>query len=101
MVCRFADKSVPTIRNYPGYFKSETYQLVKSYGRFVLEIIVEGIKAGEIRDDISPSHIRQVILGGIEYLCLPSIIFDREIAADSLTEDLCENIFEGIVKRKA
>ena len=67
--------------------------------KLVLEIINEGIESGEFRDDISPSRIRQIILGGIEYLCLPGIISNREIPVDSLADDLFEILFHGLSKK--
>ena len=48
--------------------------------------------------DISSLHLRQMILGGIEHLCLPEIIFGREFSPDTLTEELCEFIFHGITR---
>lgn len=87
------------VRNYPGYFESETYGLAKQYTRLIVDFIQEGINTGEIRDDISPKQIRQVIIGGIEHLCLPAIIYNGRIDADALQEDLCTTIFEGIIKR--
>ncbi len=58
----------------------------------------EGVREGEIRDDIPSTRLRQTILGGIEYLCLPGVIFNREISPDVLTEDLCNIVFKGIEK---
>lgn len=86
-------------RNFSGYFESETYQMVRKYSEFVLELINEGIKNGELRDDIAPTHIRQIILGGIEHLCLPGVIYQYDIAPDQLTDDVCAIIFGGIMSR--
>jgi len=87
------------VRNFRGYWESETYQIVRQYGQTLLNVIKKGIHNGEFRDDISPSHIRQIILGAIEHLCLPALIFDYEISPDKLTDDICASIFEGIVKK--
>jgi AcrR family transcriptional regulator len=84
------------VRNYPDYFKSDAYQIVRRYGKIVRQIVIEGIEAGEIRSDISVWAIRQTILGGIEHVCLPGVIFNRDIQVDKLTEELCELIFNGI-----
>ncbi|MCJ7771851.1 MAG: TetR/AcrR family transcriptional regulator [Desulfobacterales bacterium] len=92
----FAKILLLEVRNYPDYYKSETYELVKIYSDVVLEIIEEGISEGEIRGDIPPKFLRQCILGCIEHVCLTGIVFDREISPDLLTEDLCEFIFNGI-----
>lgn len=87
------------VRNFPGYFESETYQIVKQYAGLLMEIIEEGVKAGSIRDDIAPASIRQFILGSIEHYCLPAIIFDHAMDNDVLADDLCEILFDGIVKK--
>jgi hypothetical protein len=79
---------------------SETYQLVKDYAKIFLNIIDEGVRSGEIRDDIPPRLIRQVLMGSIEHVCLRAIIFDQEFSPDELTENLCELLFKGIVKGK-
>lgn len=94
----FAKILLLEVRNYPGYFESESYLLARGYSKYVKDIIEEGIKNGEIRDDIPVWSLRQIILGGIEHLCLPSIIFSKEFSVDKLTEDLCDVIFRGIVK---
>jgi AcrR family transcriptional regulator len=88
------------VRGFPDYYMSETYQLVKDYAKIFLNIIDEGVRSGEIRDDIPPRLIRQVLMGSIEHVCLRAIIFDQEFSPDELTENLCELLFKGIVKGK-
>jgi TetR/AcrR family fatty acid metabolism transcriptional regulator len=87
------------VRNYPGYFESETYELVRQYGRYVSGIIREGMESGEIRNDVSSGHVRDVLLGGIEHVCMPGPIFKRKISPDSAAKDLLKIVFDGIVKR--
>lgn len=89
------------VRNFPGYFKGETYQVNRDYARTFLEIIKDGVKNGEIRSDISPSHIQRVILGAIEHICLGNVIFGREMSPERLAESVCRIIFRGIEKSKA
>ena len=94
----FAKILLLEVRNFSGYFESETYQIVRQYSKSLLNLIKEGVDNGEFRADISPSHIRQIIIGSIEHLCLPSVIFQYDISPDKLTDDLCDVIFEGIAK---
>lgn len=84
------------VRNYPDYFKSDAYRSVKRYSNIMLSVIREGVESGEIRSEIPPEVIRQAVMGGIEHVCLPGVIFEREISPDTLTESLCEIIFSGI-----
>jgi len=86
------------VRSFPGYYKSETYRLVQEYAEVIMALIREGIERGEIREDISPWHLRQVILGGIEHLCLPGLIFNREISPDDLTDNFFQILVDQIRK---
>jgi AcrR family transcriptional regulator len=95
----FAKILLIEVRNYPDYYKSETYERVKEYSDVVMQIIAEGIRQKEIRDDLPPKLLRHGILGTIEQVCLSGIIFGREIDSDELTEQICELIFKGIEKR--
>ena len=96
----FAKILLIEVRNYPDYYRSETYQRVKEYSDIVLQIIEEGIANNEIRNDLPPQLLRHGILGSIEQLCLSGIIFGREIDPDVLTEQLCEFIIDGIKGEK-
>lgn len=87
------------VRNYPDYYKSETYRRVKEYSDVVLQVIEEGVQNGEIRSDLPPKLIRYGILGSIEQVCLSGIIFDKQINPDELTEQLCDFIFQGIERK--
>ena len=92
----FAKILLIEVRNYPDYYKSETYIRVKEYSNIVLKIIEEGIRDGEIRNDVPARLIRHSILGSIEQVCLSGITFGKEINPDDLTEQICEIIFKGI-----
>ena len=92
----FAKVLLIEVRNYPDYYKSETYLRVKEYSNIVLQIIEEGVADGEIRKDVPARLIRHSILGSIEQVCLSGITFDKKIDPDVLTDQICEVIFKGI-----
>ncbi len=96
----FAKILLLEVRNFPGYFHSETYHLVQEYANMLLEIIEEGIQAGEIRDDIPPKQLRQIVLGMIEHLCLPGLLFGRDMSPDILTQNICKVLYEGMEKTR-
>jgi TetR/AcrR family fatty acid metabolism transcriptional regulator len=96
----FAKVLMLEVRCFSDYYKSKPYKLVKNYSNIFLEILEEGIENGEIRDDISPSFIRQVVLGAIEHVCLRDIIYKREISPNEITDDLCSFLFQGIEHRR-
>jgi len=84
------------VRNSPNYFESDAYDMVKIYSRTILDIISQGIQAGEIREDIDPHALRQVILGSIEHACLGEVIFGKELNTDKVAEHICNIIFRGV-----
>lgn len=84
------------VRSYPLFFESGAYRIIQEYGNIILEIIKEGVYNGEIRNDAAPECMRQVVLGTIEHLCLPPVIFGREFSTDDLTDQACRIVFSGI-----
>lgn len=92
----FARMFLMEVRSFPGYFGGHCYGQVKRYSNILLGILEEGMKNGEIRNDVPIRSLRQVVIGGIEHLCLPEVIFDRDFSADQFTEDLCGILFRGI-----
>lgn len=87
------------VRNYGEYFNSDAYQLVRRYTDFLVSLLEEGRAEGSIRDDIPIPVIRQFILGGIEHICLPGVIFNIDINPDEPADQLCDLILDGVVAR--
>ncbi|MDQ5987555.1 MAG: Fatty acid metabolism regulator protein [Syntrophus sp. SKADARSKE-3] len=95
----FAKILIVEIRNFPAFFKSETYEQLREYSNLLLEIIEEGIERGDIRADISPRYARQMIYGAIEHMCLPKVIFGTEVMPELYTDEICKFVFNGIKQR--
>ena len=87
------------VRSFHGYYESKTYDHSRKFGRTLMEIIEEGVGNGELRDDISAITMRQAILGVIEHVCLPAIIFKRDMPTDTFTDEICDLLFKGIQKQ--
>jgi TetR/AcrR family fatty acid metabolism transcriptional regulator len=92
----FAKILLLEVRNFPAYFESATYRLVKGYVKMLTNVITEGVASGELRNDIPVNRIRDLILGGIEHFCIAEVIFDHEIVVASAADDLCGLLFSGI-----
>ncbi len=95
----FARIVILEVRNSPDYYESEAYQLVRKYNQIILEIIEEGMKNGEIRDDVEPSYIRHVIFGSIEQSSLKRAIFNEETSSYVINDNLLKILFDGIKNR--
>lgn len=87
------------VRNHPTYFESEAYDLAKEYSSLINEIILQGVKDSEIRNDIPLSCMRDIIIGSIERACMRYAIFDREFDEEMLAVSLTEAIIGGLQVR--
>ncbi len=96
----FARIVILEVRNSPDYYESDAYQLVRKYNQIILEIIEEGMKNGEIRDDVEPSYIRHVIFGSIEQSSLKRAIFNEETSSYDWTRNTNNSICSGVVMHK-
>ena len=86
------------VRNYPGYFESESYGQVRRYSNMIMEVFRQGVSNGDIKKNISLPAFRNAMLGGIEHTCLPKIVFNKSFSPDVMTEELCKILFSGILQ---
>jgi TetR/AcrR family transcriptional regulator, fatty acid metabolism regulator protein len=96
----FAKIILIEVRNFPGYFESSTFQLVRRYAQMLVDVIKEGMASGEIRNDVPPEAIRNTIIGGIEHIVLPSLLFERNIEPEVFFENIFEVLLNGMVVQK-
>lgn len=96
----FAKILLLEVRNYPGYYQTETYGVVKKYAALIREVIEDGIRQGEIRKDLPSWIIMQTVLAGIEHLSMPTLLFKKNLSTDELTDSFCKILFKGIGKKQ-
>ena len=89
------------VRNNPGYFESDAYQLVKQYAKLIDEIIDAGVSNREIRDDLPRACMKDVIIGSIEHACLRAVVFGRDFDEELLARDLAEAVIGGLACPKS
>jgi len=87
------------VSNSHDYYRSESYRLFKKYGKLILDIIIDGVNEGVIRDDIAPLHLRNLLLGCIDRACMNPVIFNKEIDVDPVSRDMTRLIFDAICVR--
>jgi TetR/AcrR family transcriptional regulator, fatty acid metabolism regulator protein len=78
------------IRAEDDYYRSPVYELNRSYTRFALDVVRDGIAAGELRNDVELSLLRDLIYGTIEHHTWNYVSgrggLDIEMLADQLTD---------------
>lgn len=76
-------------------------ELNRRYTGLALEVLERGMASGNLRENIVPSVIRDMIYGGIEHAVWRFIFSDREIELDMLADQLADSILAGIVREPA
>jgi AcrR family transcriptional regulator len=89
------------VRNSESYFTSEAYALVRQFNRLIIDIIMEGAAAGEIRADIPPAYIRNALFGTIEHACLNRAIFNEAVDTGETARIITDLLFGGIRRQTA
>ena len=96
----FAKIVLVEVRNFPGYFESDTYELVRSYARLLEDTIKKGVSEGTIRNDVPPNMIRAMIIGGIEHIVLPVLFFDQSLSWEAASHNFKCLMLSGIANKK-
>ncbi len=89
------------VRSQPGYSRSPVHRMNLAYTGLLLDVVREGIAAGEFRDHLPVELLRDVIYGGIEHhawgFLYGHATLDAERYADQITDLVCG----GIERREA
>jgi AcrR family transcriptional regulator len=87
------------LRPDAGYRQTRLFQLNQSYTHRLIEIVRTAAADGELRSDVSPALIRDMIYGCTEHLTWAFLRnegdFDAEKAADAITDV----IYRGLLKQ--
>jgi TetR/AcrR family fatty acid metabolism transcriptional regulator len=78
------------------FLETEAYKDVQELARVLLQIIREGIAAGEFRSDLNPYLIRSAILGTIEHEVTRQVLLGKPEDLVGLTDPLTDLIVGGI-----
>lgn len=78
------------LRVGPDYLQTAVFQLNRDYTRRTLDILIEGIDAGEFRSDIPLKLVREMIYGCVEHRTWAYLRgeadFDPDEAADAIVD---------------
>ncbi len=100
-LCRLMFHEVRAERDYRG---SALHSMNRRYTQFLLDVIADGVAAGEFRTDIPASLLRDLVYGGIEhhawnYLCGHGEI-NIEQVANQITGLLCDGLTSHATSRQ-
>lgn len=95
-LCRLFISEVRVASDYPG---SAIQQLNRRYTSILLKIVDEGVAAGEVRPDVNPRLVRDVIFGAIEHLAWRSVGGRAKLDVVATTQELTALIVGGVGRK--
>lgn len=82
--------------NYRG---SPLHRLNQTFAHSVVDTIMDGIATGEVRADVNPTMLRDMLFGGLEHIGLRTSLAGRTIDVDGEAAAYVELMLRGIVVR--
>jgi TetR/AcrR family fatty acid metabolism transcriptional regulator len=92
-LCRLFISEVRTASDYEG---SSIQELNRLYTSVLIRIVKDAIKAGEVRADVNPKLLRDVIFGAIEHLAWRHVNGKGQLRVTQTVRDLTIMLTSGI-----
>ena len=87
------------LRTGKDYSHTAVHELNRRYTRRTLDIVREGVDAGELRDDVSLALVRDMIYGCVEHRTWSYLRGEGEFDPDATADAIVELILSGLRKR--
>lgn len=88
------------LRTGRDYSQTAVYELNRQYTRRTLDIVKEGIAAGELRDDVSLGLVRDMIYGCVEHRTWAYLRGEGNFDPDTTADAIVELVLSGLQKRR-
>lgn len=92
-LCRLFISEVRTASDYQG---SPIQELNRLYTSVLIRIVREAVKSGEVRPDVNPRLLRDVIFGAIEHLAWRHVNGKGQLRVTQTARDLTNMLTSGI-----
>ena len=88
------------LRQHPRFNRSKAYGMIRQYSKIILEIIEKGKKEGEIRENVDPYHLRDLLLGSLEHFSIRGSIMGKFPNLAAASDDFYDLIISGVQNKK-
>lgn len=84
------------LRPDPAYRSMPVFELNRRFTAQVTEVLVEGVRSGELRDDVPVSLLRDMIFGCIEHQTWAFLRGEGNFSVEEATDGIATVIFRGM-----
>lgn len=88
------------LRTGNDYSHTAVYELNRQYTRRTLDIVKEGIDAGELRDDVPLRLVRDMIYGCVEHRTWAYLRGEGDFDPDATADAVVDLVLSGLQKRR-
>jgi TetR/AcrR family transcriptional regulator, fatty acid metabolism regulator protein len=88
------------LRPDPSYRKTRLFQLNQAYTHRLIEVIKAAAAEGELRDDIPPSLVRDMVYGCIEHRTWAFLRNEGDFETDKTADGIADIVYRGLLAQK-
>jgi AcrR family transcriptional regulator len=92
----YASVALLILKQNREFLKTEAYQVIRQWSRGIVNIVKEGIDAGEFKPDTNPYLVRSMILGTIEHCVTSWLLLGRYGNLLEVVDPLTDMVVQGI-----
>lgn len=85
------------LRPDPEYRSTRLFQLNQAYTHRIIDVVKAGVAEGELRGDISPSLVRDMVYGCIEHRTWAFLRNEGEFELDATADGITDIVYRGLV----
>lgn len=89
------------LRPDPAYRSMSIFELNRRFTAQVTEVLLEGMRTGELRDDVPVGLLRDMIFGCIEHQTWAFLRGEGEFSVDEVSEGIVTVIYRGMLTTPA
>jgi TetR/AcrR family transcriptional regulator, fatty acid metabolism regulator protein len=84
------------LRPDPAYRKTRLFQLNQTYTHRIIDVIKAGAANGELKKDVSPSLVRDMVYGCIEHRTWAFLRNEGDFEIDETADDITDIVYRGL-----
>lgn len=96
---RHASVMLRELRTLPAFYRSSSYDLILRYRAFAVDAIREGVADGEVRPDIDPAIVLDIIFGTVDSVALRWLFSGESYDPGAVADELCSLVKAAIWRR--
>ncbi len=88
------------LRPDPSYRNTRLFQLNQAYTQRIVDVVKAAVAQGELRDDVAPALVRDMIYGCVEHRTWAFLRNEGDFDTDATADGITDIVYNGLVARR-